>query len=214
MNNNTKNFLLYGTTQRIARKQILEVDGLFCFFAFLSIFLGYVNLVWCIVNLCLPIFVSALTWSATTIEGIKVLWILGVWGAGLCVLLGLLGTALSMMVLEKNRLYFLCGILVMYIVIFLIYVGIIISLIKINAYKKLKKVNKRIALIFIGVCGISIARVASKKISYEEMVQIGSVCCYLASFLSMMGVINLIKYYVLKRNPEYMKETNNRDCQT
>ncbi len=197
-------FLKYGMAQTtIAKKQLLEVDVLLLLLSAITIVVSDFSIIVSVVSILILTLCSVLTYSKLEVNGKKIFLVYGMWSVSLCGIFALLGISIVMIVTEKKYFFLLCGILlIVYLIILVLYTGIIVYLIRKSAYKVAKKTNGRISIILFGVFGISIAKISSKSINYQNILQIASICCFLFSFLALLGFFNLIKYYYLKKHKE------------
>ena len=199
MEENIKNFLTYGISQEISKKQIISVD-------ILMIVLGAIGCIiesqFIVINLFLllaAIAVIIITFHRTTVKGKNIFKVYGMWSVYLSIFFGIFGTKIALSVLDEEAyvVYILITIIV-YLIVIATYISVIIYLIKTNAYKKLKKINGTLGIFFSGIGGIAIAKIFLSGMTYKNILEITSICCYLVSMLAIIGIFNLIKYWGVK----------------
>ena len=83
----------------------------------------------------------------------------------------------------------------------MIFLFSIIYLIKKNTYEAVpvKKMAGGWCFLLLGICGIFAAKILSSSLGEEKMVQIGAICSYLLSFISILGCFNFAKYILIKK---------------
>ena len=193
-------FLKHGMAQTIDKKQLLEVDILLLLLSVITIVVSDFSIIVSAVSILILTLCSVLTYSKQEVNGKKIFLVYGLWSVSLCGIFALLGISIVMIITEKKYFFLFYGmLLIVYIMIFILYTGIIMYLIKKGAYKAAKKTNGRISITLFGVFGILTARILTNNISYQNILQMASICCFLFSFLALLGVFNLIKYYCLKK---------------
>lgn len=199
MKENIKDFLTYGISQEISKKQIINMD-------ILMIILGVIGCIiesqFIVINLFLllaTIAVIIITFHTTTVKGKNIFKMYGMWSVFLSIFFGILGTKIALSVLDKEAyVVYILIIIIVYLIVVATYINIIIYLIKTNSYKKLKKINGTLGIFFSGIAGIAIAKIFLSGMSYRNVLEITSICCYLISMLSIIGIFNLIKYWGVK----------------
>lgn len=199
MEENIKDFLCYGISQEIPKKQIISMDILSIMLltggcVIESRFL-VINIIMVFITVCNII----LTFNRATVKGEKIFWLYGIWSTFLSIFFAMLGTKIAFSVLKREYfgIYAIC-IVVVYMFIAAMYIGIIIYLIKGNSYRILKKTNARFAFLFSGVSGILMAKILLSGMNYKNILQMASILCYLLSMLAMLGSFNLIKFFGIK----------------
>lgn len=199
MEENIKGFLYYGISQEIPRKQIFDVDILTVLFAVAGCVIESQSVV---IN-CIIIFISVcnivLTFHKTEVKGEKIFWVYGIWSVYFTVFFLVLGTKIAFSVMpEADHMIFAICVVLGYILVASGYVGILLCLIKRNAYKKLKKTNGRSLIGFSALGGVIIAKILFTGMSYKNILQIAVTCCFLLAALALLGCFNLIKFWGVK----------------
>jgi len=109
---------------------------------------------------------------------------------------------------EKYKWLVIILILLGVIVLIGIYALIVKQLTQKGAYSKVKTVQRNISFAFFGVLGMVFARffLNSVQLTGQAIIQIVVILLFVLSGLSLLGVINLYKYYAIKSNKELLKE--------
>lgn len=201
MNEEFVEFLKYGQSQTIKRKDIFKVNFIMMVLAlFLTFADGYISLKWGIPSTIIVVMCIILTYTKEDVKGGKIFFINGVLGTCFTLIFGLLGISVLLPVLDQKKHFIFISILIAaYVMATVTYISIIKHLIKKGAYKETRKANVHMLSTIAGVGGISIARTFVDSVSYERATQIASICFFLISFLSIFGVFYFYKYYYLKK---------------
>lgn len=194
-------FLRYGLSQTIKKKDIFIINCIMMFFSlFLTLADGYPSLKWGIVSITPVAACIILTYTKEDVKGSKIFFIYGVSGTCFTLIFGLVGIRFMFSVLDKkSHLIFISILLALYVIVTVTYMYIIKSLIKKGAYKETGKTNGKLSFIIAGAGGISVAKTFADSVGYERTIQIISICAFLASFLSLLGIFNFFKYYYLRK---------------
>ena len=102
-------------------------------------------------------------------------------------------------IMPEASFIFISILLALYVIVTVTYMYIIKSLIKKGAYKETGKTNGKLSFIIAGAGGISVAKTFANSVGYERSMQIASICFFIVSFLSVMGIFGFFKYYYLKK---------------
>lgn len=202
MNEKLKNFLLYGIENKIERKQIYKMDVLILFF---SIFMFVLSEDFKIGQIICALLVGTFiisTFSSKDIEGRIIFLIYGIWSLGFSLLFGIFGTILMLSTIKQiYYVEYLVVLGVLYVIMIMIFLFSIIYLIKKNTYEAVpvKKMAGGWCFLLLGICGIFAAKILSSSLGEEKMVQIGAICSYLLSFISILGCFNFAKYILIKK---------------
>lgn len=202
MDKEIKDFLNYGVeTAVITRKGIIEQDALILFFSLINMLLSGFSIPMCVINILVFLGCSILTFSRQSVTGEKYFFIVGIWSVSFGIVLGIAGTLLVLLTIEKQY-HFRFGIIifVIYLLVITLFAGMILRLIKRGAYSQVKKTTGGVGFTLFGAAGISVARLLSKGMGNEVAIQCGGICFYLVSFLMVsFGFLGLVKYYFLKK---------------
>ena len=199
MKENVKDFLYYGITQEIPKKQIIDMDILSIMLLTVGCVIESHFLIINIVMLTVTACNIILTFNRRTVKGEKIFRIYGIWSIFLSIYFAMMGTKIAFSVLEQEHYEkFAICIVLSYLLIAVMYVGIIIYLIKRNSYQKLKKTNLRLVFLYLGAAGILLAKILFSGMNYKNILQMASIVCYFLSMLAMLGCFNLIKFFGIK----------------
>lgn len=205
MNEKLNDFLAYGMDSKIEKKQIYNMDGVISFITFLVFVINeiYGGAMWARVGCVLfPLSFIIFTFTRRDVTGKKIFWIYGIWGIGFSILFGVIGTIFMFLIIDKKYYITYLGIMViLYIIVLCIYISIICYLIKKEIYssKSSKKLMGGWCFLLCGIAGMSFAKILGMNTSQEKIIQIVSVLSYLISLISVLGSLNMIKYFMIKR---------------
>lgn len=201
MNEEFVEFLKYGLSGIVKKKDIWAIDCIMMFFSlFLALADGYISLKWGIPSTIIVVTCIILTYTKEDVKGSKIFLVYGAWGSCFTLIFGLFGVRVLLPVLDKKKHFIFISILIIaYIMVTVMYISIIKHLIKKGAYKETRKTNGKMLCTIAGVGGISLAKTFVNSAGYERTIQIASICAFLMSFLSLLGVFNFYKYFYLKK---------------
>lgn len=115
------------------------------------------------------------------------------------------GCRLLILILDKGVGLLIISLIILYMIILLSYMGIIKKLINQGAYLeggKANTANIRIMATLFGVFGISIATIFSSGMDNNSVIIIIALCCFMVSILSLLGIPNLYKYIMLRKEKQ------------
>lgn len=197
-------FLRYGLSQPVKKKDIFIMNFLMMFFSLIiTIADGYISLKWGIPSTIIVVMSVILTYTKEDVKGSKIFFIYGVLGVGLTLIFCLTGIRFMFFALDKkDHFTFISILFALYVMVIGIYVYIIRSLIKKGAYKETGKTNGKLSVTIVAVGGISIAKTFSNSAGYERSMQIASICFFTLSFMTVIGIFGFFKYYYLRKLDE------------
>ena len=200
MNKEFEDFLKYGITETISKKQLIEGKFLLLFFSLLTVVISQFSIIICTISALNFILGCVLTYSKQEVTGKKIFWIQGVESVNFTLAFALIGTCATMYVIEeKYHIIFMIFLLIAYLMVIALYVGMIVRLIKKGAYGKTHKVKGSAFFMIFAAGGMAVARIFKDKMSNTDALQLIGICSYFISFVFLIGIFGFVKYYYLKK---------------
>lgn len=194
-----KEFLTYGTEQKITKKQVMETY-------IILLLLGVVSNIFVNSMICTVITVGVLSAAVVftipeeIVTGEKIFLMNGMIGIAFSWIFTLLGTGMILSIMNKQEVFrYVITTILIYCLFMVIYGLIVIYFIRKRAYKEVKKSSARIPVMLLAVCGISVGRMLTNGLTYETLMKIGGVCFYFLAIVFLLGILNLIKYFYCRK---------------
>ena len=208
---NFESFIMYGIEQYATIKECIRYELMLLLFSLPLFILERLNLILLIIDImpsaCYLVSVMILI-KNKRIEGAYYILHNGILSACISLLFALGGIWLLRYLFGgKDRIFLLCMITTGYLIAFLLYCYILKKLAQKKDIKDVKKANVGIPFTLCGFLGISAAKMFAKDIDNNSALEIMCVCCFFISYLSLLGILNFVKFYYIKN---FEKDSSNK----
>lgn len=204
MDANMKAFIEFGKSNKISKKMAVDFFVLSLLFIGPIGFIGerkisafIISIMLLVVSLCMLFGVWKYRDTDSFMFGYR-----GMQAIVMMLSLAIAGCRLLVLVFDKNVKILIFAIVILHLIVQLLYIRMIKKLISQGAYlenKKVNTVNVRFIAVNFGIFGISMARILSRGIDNDSAIMIIAMCCFMVSMLSSLGIPNLYKYVVLRK---------------
>lgn len=201
-------FVSYGINNKISVKECIKNESIIILFSLPLIIMGVTYNICGVLGIIpivlYPIFVSKLK-KGQTIEGIFCILHSGVFLGCISFLFALAGIGLALKIFQGQlRIIVICIVGAGYVLAGLLYKFMFIKMVEGKKYTNGKKAKVEISASLGAILGYYGARTFLKDIGPVKALEIVCVLCFLLSYLTLIGIINIFKF-------QYLKKQNKKD---
>ena len=211
MKKTQKDFLLYGIAQNVTKKSYYETLLLLSLILIPTVFVGGISFV--IILCCVSIYTMNLRNlygkfdEQGIIQGYTIFLYYGLNALCMTIALLLAGVRIQFLLVPKEyKIAVSVGVVIGTVAILMLYVLLVNMMIKKGRYTNARTVTGGISFGAAGVFGMLVAKGATQSMNQQEVKQLLVGILFFLASISLIGVINLWKYYIIKNDEELMRE--------